>query len=210
MAAPPYVSGPCAASSTLPVEVACAGQRVPMLGEVPIRWSPWTSSRISVSSPSSTSMLEVSPVARVSASISGRAAPATLLARCARAPSSIAAGPRRYVPVGSCLNTRPWSSSAASSRKAVGLLSFSSRERSARLHSGRASVKARKSLSARTTACVPASGRPDTGLEWRFTVPPMFEHRPRVSRRGRDRRRCFVWIRSRPAPSSPTGSGAGG
>ena len=50
------------ASSTFPVEVACAGQRVPSEGIEATTWSPAASSRISTSRPTSTSSVAVSRV----------------------------------------------------------------------------------------------------------------------------------------------------
>src|SRR6185503_8206217 len=71
---------PCraAASSTLPVEAAWAGHRVPMEDDRPTRWLPRTSSRIRISLPIRTSRLVVSPVARARRSNSGRAVPGRL------------------------------------------------------------------------------------------------------------------------------------
>src|SRR5690349_20361538 len=168
----PGSSAAAAASSTFPVEAACAGHRVPTLGEVPIRWPPWTSSRINVSAPARISTLEVSPVARVRASSSGRAAETTLLVRWARAPSSMAPGPRRYAAAGPVRDRSRPSSRAESSRKAEGLLIDSSRDRSASDHSGRSSVKARTMRRARITACVPGIRSDAANMKRCFTIVP--------------------------------------
>src|SRR5579859_2953270 len=116
---------------TLPLAVQWTGERVPSQLTLTTEVEPDACSTGTISSPSNTSRVTVSPSARASASHTGRAtwrrstSPRTELASCT------SRRPRRYLEVRASRSTRPWRSRVASSRSAVERWTPSSRATSA-------------------------------------------------------------------------------